>query len=129
MRKKIIVLAVLLLVLVLGSVVGFIVSKYNNKGLSLGYWATAYKYKEERNYIQAIAFFNRAIALSPDSILAHISLADCYRLSEYYDAGLQEYEAALKLSETEGMNPKERKYIEHQIEQVKRLLQKPVGNK
>jgi tetratricopeptide (TPR) repeat protein len=117
------IVAVLLAILI-GGFAGFTVSRNSLKGVSLGYVGIGQVYLKEKSYIKAVAYFNRAIALDPDSLIAHISLADAYFLAEFYELALEEYKATRELSLRGNVSKGESIYIEKRIEDIKTRLKK-----
>lgn len=78
------------------------------------------RYLTEKDYTKAIAYFNRAVALAPDSFVAHVSLADAYYSISRADLALEEYEVALLLArQNKGSGER---YIKDRIEKLKLIL-------
>jgi len=70
--------------------------------------------------MQAIAEFNKAIALDSNSVLARISLGDAYLSNHNYELASKEYEEVLLLSH----NNKEDKYVKDRINEIKNLAKR-----
>ncbi len=119
MKKRILIIVVVLGSLLVGGVGGFNISKIAYQGTGAGYIDIGHQYLQEKNYMKSIAYFNRAVALDPNSFVAHISLADSYFFSEYFDLALEEYEIALQLSMEEKGTPSEDNYINTKIDEIK----------
>jgi Tfp pilus assembly protein PilF len=115
---------IIIIALVLGTLTGFFLAKKGLKGGSLEYVALGHKYFREKDFINSIIYFNRAIALDPNSFLASISLADAYYAVGYLELSLAEYEIALSMSQKSGNYPNEKKYINTRILEIKKKLAK-----
>ena len=114
--------------LLLGALAGLFLSQSNQKGASLGYVGMGHEQLKAKNYIKAIGYFNRAVALNPNSIVGRISLSDAYYTIGNYEMALEEYEITLELSNEEKLNEAEVRYIKRKIEDIKNQLNKD-GNK
>jgi len=124
MRYKIYIIIGLILGLLVGGIAGFELSKSSLKGLSLGYVGKAHEYRQKNNYLKAMAYFNRAIALDPNSFMARISLPKTYSLAGYYDIAIEEYEATLEIALAEKWDDKEINRIKLEMEEIKKRLNK-----
>jgi len=120
MKYKIYIIVSLIFGILVGGVAGFELSKSSLKGLSLGYVGEAHKWRQETNYLKAIAYFNRAIALDPNSFIARISLPKTYSLAGYYDIAIEEYEITLKIAQAEKWDEKEINRIKLEMEEIKK---------
>ena len=113
MKKHIFIVSTFLIGLLLGGLGGYKYSDITMKGMSMGYLFRGHDNFENEDYIAAIANFNRAIAMNPNSFLAHLSLADTYFILNNVELALEEYEITLDLS-TKGKNEEE--YIRNRID-------------
>ncbi len=124
MKKTILVILGFLLAFSIGVVGGLRLSKESSKGVSLGYVGMAQKYLKDKKYIEAIAYFNRAISLDPNSFIARISLPSAYSQAGYYELAVEEYETTLEIAQKEEWKDSEIKLIKNQMEEVKQKLTK-----
>ncbi len=123
MKKRVLVVLGLLISLSVGVVAGFTLLKIAFTGSSAGYIGIGKQHLQEKNYVKAIAYFNRAIALDPNSFIAHGFLADAYYSAGHFDMALEEYEISQQLWQEED-SQSENKYIKARIEDIRKSLKK-----
>jgi|SRR5581483_7423887 len=119
MQRKVFVFFWFLGGLLLGLTIGFRLSQISFQGISLSYVGSGQEYFHQKDVSRAIAAFNKALAVDPDSFIAHISLADAYYAGNNFELALEEYETALQ---NEAKNEKKAPYIEARIAHLKSLL-------
>lgn len=114
MKKYAFIFLFFLVGITLGVVGGFKISKISLEGVSTGYIGMGQQNLKEKDYMRAIAYFNKAIALDQNSFMAHIALADAYYSINNFDLALEEYEVTLHLWDEKGGT----KYIKDRIEEL-----------
>jgi tetratricopeptide (TPR) repeat protein len=117
-----------ILLLLVGILLGYLTCSFffskSQKAMSLVYVNVGQEYLQKRNYLKAIAYFNRAIALDQKSFIARISLPETYFADAKYDLALEEYEATLEVAKEEKWNESELKRIEKKIEEIRMQIRK-----
>ena len=115
MKRYVVILISLSFGLILGGVGGYKVSHMILSGQSLGYVNYGMEYLNGKDYIRAMAYFNKATALDPESFLAHLTLADIYHSMNSYDLALEEYDTSLRLAKYD----REKKLIKEKMDVAK----------
>lgn len=117
-RQLIVLVLATLLTLLLGAIGGFFVARKAVQGASIENLAVGHKFLRDKNYLRSIAYFNRAVALDPQSFLASVSLADAYYAAGFFELAEEEYKTALELSRKTGTNSAEINYITDRLRQI-----------
>lgn len=116
MKKYLVLFLCFFMGLALGGVAGFKISQSllgSESFKNVEFGQQSFKAKD---YMRTVAYLNKAVALDPNSFVAHLSLADAYYSLNNYVLSLEEYEISLQLSREGG----ESNYIKTKIEELKK---------
>jgi tetratricopeptide (TPR) repeat protein len=92
MKKSVAIFLSLFVGLIIGIICGIKLQQYYIKGESYVYINEGNKQFKDKLYDNAIASFNRALALDNNSLIANIGLAETYYENGNYEMALKEYE-------------------------------------
>lgn len=103
----------------IGAFVGVWFAKGSLSGQSLVYVDQGVRFSEAKDLPRAVAAFNKAIVLDEKSFLARLALAEAYDKSGARELAIEEYQAALKLSEQDGRFQNEPERIKRKIAELR----------
>lgn len=102
-----------------GTLLGVWFAKGSLSGQSLVYVDQGVRFSEAKDLPRAVAALNKAVVLDEKSFLARLALAEAYDKNGARELAIEEYQAALKLSENDGRFRNEPERIKRKIAELR----------
>jgi tetratricopeptide (TPR) repeat protein len=122
-RRKIAILICIFLVgFSFGAATSYLLTGRSLKAMSLVYVGMGHDYIQQKQYLRAVACFNKAIALDENSFIARVSLPESYALAENYEMALEEYQNAIQFGKEEKWEESQIRRIQNEMENLKKRI-------